>query len=171
MGTYADERAITVGIDTEILDDSSKYWTMRNGKKIKISKMTNKHLSRVIGMLDHRENSPKDAMYDALVAELANRSNKPIMRDRNVVKYRKLLKKIQWFGSYCKHEARVASYDNHTDFERGREAGYHDAINDVLRFVSEMERDAEYDWNIVKVRENETFVDNNCQCRSGGCRK
>ncbi len=171
MGTYADERTITVGINTEILDDGSEYWTMRNGKKIKISKMTNKHLSRVIGMLDHQENGPKDTMYDALVLELANRSNRLAMRDRNVVKYRKLLKMIQQFGSHCKYETRITSCDNNTDFERGREAGYHWAINDMLRFVSEMERDAEYDWNAVTVRDTETFANGDCQCRNGGCIK
>lgn len=80
------------------------------------------------------------------------------MRDINVVKYRKLLRELQffcgtkklnlWKDSRCPRDKRYF-----TDYERGCLAGQHKAYNEVLRKVESMMAGAEYDWHSVHCRE------------------
>ena len=78
------------------------------------------------------------------------------MRNINVVKYRKLLYKLQFF---CRQKKGYLYKDfafpkkRLTDFERGYIDGKHAAYNDVLRKVQRMHELAEYDWDDVYCRE------------------
>lgn len=79
-----------------------------------------------------------------------------IVRDVNIVKYRKLLYKLQFF---CKQKKSYLYKDfifpkkRLTDFERGYINGKHAAYNDVLRKVDKMSQYAECDWESVHCRE------------------
>lgn len=93
------------------------------------------------------------------------------MKDSNIVKYRKLLYKLQY---YCKHKKRQISFaprsggvyvydfergyskkgEPLTDFERGFLNGEHAAYNKVLRELHRMIEDAEFDWESIAVRDS-----------------
>ena len=78
------------------------------------------------------------------------------MRDIKIVKYRKLLQKLQNFCRQGKVELDAdifSSKHNLTDFEKGLITGQHMAYNDVLRKIERMRRDAEFDWKTVTCRE------------------
>lgn len=92
------------------------------------------------------------------------------MRDSNIVKYRRLLYKLQF---YCKNKKRQISFLSRSDtsddydfargyskrgepltnFERGFLHGEHAAYNKVLRELHQMIEDAEIDWENITVRE------------------
>lgn len=161
MGTYADERAIMMGIDGSDIDhsDDIDYWIDRNGRRIKISTMSNGYLCSCIRMLNRSGKAKTSKHYKYLCKELHRREAKP-MRDENVVKYRKLLKELQSFCSNEKGKAysKFMSSKNNTyptDYSRGEYAGYHAAINTILKHIGEMEQFAETDWKSVKLRESE----------------
>lgn len=77
------------------------------------------------------------------------------MRDINVVKYRKLLRKLQYFCRTGKSNLWNAYFNKKilTDYERGYIAGQHAAYNKVLREMESMVVCAEDDWNSVHCRE------------------
>ena len=78
------------------------------------------------------------------------------MRNTNVVKYRKLLYKLQFHCRRAKgyiYKELTFPKKILTDFERGYIAGKHAAYNDVLRKVQKMSEFAEYDWESVYCRE------------------
>ena len=98
------------------------------------------------------------------------------MRDKNIVKYRKLLYEIQCFCKSRKKEIsaiprfRKKRYYNNfgrqpdrlvsiTDFERGVLDGQQEAYNEVLRKLQKMVEQAEIDWKNMKVRSNEYFIE------------
>lgn len=82
------------------------------------------------------------------------------MRNVNVVKYRKLLRELQFFCR--KNKSKLwrffdNPYDSNkhylTDYERGYIAGQHKAYNDVLRELETRMVRAEDDWNSMHCRE------------------
>ena len=77
------------------------------------------------------------------------------MRNINVVKYRKLLRNIQYFCRTNKSNLwNMFSNKRYlTDYENGYIAGQHAAYNKVLREVESMVVNAEYDWDGVHCRE------------------
>ena len=99
------------------------------------------------------------------------------LRDKNIVKYRKLLYEIQYFCKSRKKEISAIPrfrkkkrfYNNFerqpyglvsmTDFERGVLDGKQEAYNEVLRKVHEMVEQAEIDWGNMRVRNNESFIE------------
>lgn len=79
------------------------------------------------------------------------------MRNINVVKYRKLLRELQYFcrinkGNLWKHFERPNKHYL-TDYERGYIAGQHGAYNNVLRELEARMVSAEYDWDGMHCRE------------------
>lgn len=98
------------------------------------------------------------------------------LRDKNIVKYRKLLYEIQCFCKSRKKETSAIPrfrkkrfYNNFerqpdklvsiTDFERGILDGKQEAYNEVLRKVQEMMEQAKIDWENMRVRNNEDFIE------------
>ena len=98
------------------------------------------------------------------------------LRDKNIVKYRKLLYEIQYFCKSRKKEVSAIPrfrkkrfYNNFgrqpdrlvsiTDFERGVLDGQQEAYNEVLRKLQEMVEQAEIDWENMRVRNNEYFIE------------
>ena len=82
------------------------------------------------------------------------------MRNINVVKYRKLLRELQYFcraakGSLWRLFESPIGYPTHylTDYERGYIAGQHGAYNNVLRELEARVVKAECDWDSVHCRE------------------
>ena len=84
------------------------------------------------------------------------------MRNINVVKYRKLLRELQFFCRKSKSNLwRFFDnpYDSNkhylTDYERGYIAGQHKAYNEVLKKVGAMIDHAEHDWENMSCREEQ----------------
>lgn len=82
------------------------------------------------------------------------------MRNINVVKYRKLLRELQYFcriskGTLWRLFESPPGCPTHylTDYERGYIAGKHGAYNDVLRELEARMVSAEYDWDYMHCRE------------------
>ena len=77
------------------------------------------------------------------------------MRNINVVKYRKLLRELQFFCRECKDGLWDYFPNKHylTDYERGYIAGQHGAYNRILRELEAKVVCAEYDWNGMHCRE------------------
>ena len=77
------------------------------------------------------------------------------MRNINVVKYRKLLRELQFFCRRCKDSLWDYFPNKHhlTDYERGYIAGQHGAYNRILRELETKVVCAEYDWNYMHCRE------------------
>ena len=79
------------------------------------------------------------------------------MRNINIVKYRKLLYKLQIFCKTNKsnlwRDIVLPKKSPLTDYERGYIAGQHSAYNKVLRETQSMITGAEYDWESVHCRE------------------
>ena len=79
------------------------------------------------------------------------------MRNINIVKYRKLLYKLQYFCRINKsHLWAGFMFPNKkhlTDYERGWIAGQHAAYNKVLRELQSMMASAESDWDSMHCRE------------------
>lgn len=77
------------------------------------------------------------------------------MRNINVVKYRKLLRELQYFCRTKKSNLWNMFSDKKylTDYERGYIAGQHGAYNEALREMERMVVRAEVDWDYVHCRE------------------
>lgn len=80
------------------------------------------------------------------------------MRNVNVVKYRKLLQKLQFFCKTNKSNlwSLFTAKRYLTDYENGYIAGQHAAYNKVLREVESMMFRAEDDWNSMHCREEQS---------------
>ena len=79
------------------------------------------------------------------------------MRNINVVKYRKLLRELQYFCRINKSNLwdMFSNKKCLTDYERGYIAGHHAAYNKVLRELEYKVVSAEYDWDGVHCREEQ----------------
>ena len=86
MSEYAEERANMMGFNDIYEEERVKYWTMKDGTKIKISDMSESHLDHTVKMLERKYGDislSRYAPYKALKEEQKKRNNKKQYAETN----------------------------------------------------------------------------------------